>query len=120
MAVLRRGSVDAKRFDALTKRAVGTSRRRILTGLAGGFVGGLSLLRGQPSAAQEYDKRGQTCTGNAQCNAPCRYCDQDGEAPGRCVYACDPKEQVCDASQTGPQCVDAAGNRLTKGCCVSR
>jgi hypothetical protein len=113
--------VDAKRFDALTRRAVGTSRRRILTGLAGGFIGGLGLLREQPGAAQDYDKRGQTSTTNAGCNAPCRPCDiDDPSGVGRCVYACDSKVQVCDAGQTGPLCVDAAGNRLTKGCCVSR
>jgi hypothetical protein len=113
--------VDANRFDVLTKRAAGTSRRRILTALAGGFMGGVGLLREQPGAAQEYDKRGQTCTSNDQCNAPCRYCDIDpGTDVGRCVYACNPTEQVCNASLTGTQCVDVNLKPLTKGCCVPR
>ena len=113
--------MDVNRFDALTKRAAGISRRRILTVLAAGFMGGLGLLREQPGAAQDYDKRGQTCTSNAQCNAPCRYCDVDlGSGVGRCVYACNPTEQVCNASQTGTQCVDANLEHLTKGCCVQR
>ena len=108
--------MDAKRFDALTRRAVGTSRRRILTGLAGGFIGGLGLLREQPGAAQDYDKRGQTCTTNDECNAPCRRCDiDDPSGVGRCVYACG-TAQVCDATGTSTRCM----TRLNKGCCASR
>jgi hypothetical protein len=116
MAVLRRVSVDANRFDVLTKRAAGTSRRRILTALAGGFMGGLGLLREQPGAAQDYDKRGQTCTPNAECNAPCRRCDVDDlSGVGRCVYACE-TTQVCDATGTSTRCM----TYLNKGCCASR
>jgi hypothetical protein len=113
--------MDAKRFDNWTKRAAGSSRRRVLTGLAGGFIGGLGLLRGQPGAAQEYDKRGQTCTTNDECNAPCRYCHIDAlTRTGRCVYACNQKEQVCDASLSAAGCGAIGGDAYAKGCCVSR
>jgi hypothetical protein len=108
--------VDAKRFDALTRRAVGTSRRRMLTGLAGGLISSFALIREQPGAAQDYDKRGQTCTTNAGCNAPCRRCDiDDPSGVGRCVYACE-TTQVCDATGTSTRCMTF----LNKGCCASR
>jgi len=108
--------VDANRFAALTRRALGTSRRRDLAVLAGEFVCGVGLLHEQPGAAQEYDKRGQTWTTNAECNAPCRHCDVDAlSGVGRYVYACD-ATQVCDASGTSTRCITF----LNKGCCTLR
>jgi hypothetical protein len=107
--------MDAKQFDAMTRCAAGSSRRRVLAAVAGGLLSGLGLRSGQLDAAPEYDERGQSCRGDADCNAPCRYCDLDGQPTGRCVYACT-ATQVCNAAGTSSRCV----LHLNKGCCVPR
>jgi hypothetical protein len=107
--------MDAKRFDAMTRDAAGRSRRRVLVAVIGGLIGGAGVLSGQLVAAPEYDERGQSCGSDADCNAPCRYCDLDGQTTGRCVYACT-ATQVCNAAGTSSRCV----LHLNKGCCVPR
>src|SRR5215207_4449394 len=103
--------MDAERFDAITRLAATSSRRRFLTTLVGGVTTSLGLLRARAASAEEYyEERGQACGGYLDCNSPCRICYE-----GRCVYACPNATHTCDAkARTCP------GFELSKGCCVCR
>jgi hypothetical protein len=102
--------MDADRFDAITRFAATSPRRRILAGLLGGAATSVGLLLRTRGAAAEpyYEDRGQACIGPLDCNGPCRTC-----SGGRCVYACSDATHTCVASaRTCPE--------LSKGCCVCR
>jgi hypothetical protein len=108
--------MDADRFDAITRLAATSPRRRILAGLLGGVATSVGLLLRTRGAAAEpyYEDRGQTCGGplDVKCNAPCRTCDEE-----RCVYACPNATHVCAANGQG-NC--DARISVDKGCCVCR
>jgi hypothetical protein len=112
--------MDADRFDAITRLAATSPRRRILAGMVGGVATSLGLvfhMRGV-AAAPSYDDRGQTCSAALPCNAPCRSCDIElGQIEGRCVYACPNATHVCAANGQG-NC--DARISVDKGCCVCR
>ena len=110
--------MDGDRFDALTKRlGTGTSRRRVLRGLAGGAAAlGAAVGRGPVAAAPNSCAVG--CAGlpgpqKAACKQACRQCGGDinrvciGFGPvGPSAFACCPEGTAC-SFDTG-ECVEVA------------
>jgi hypothetical protein len=107
--------MDADRFDAITRFAATSPRRRILAGLLGGAATSVGLLLRTRGAAAEpyYEDRGQACETYRDCNSPCRTCNDEG----RCVYACDNAIHTCDANA---QMCSPSVPQTIKGCCVCR
>lgn len=104
--------MDGQRFDRLSKALVTSAKRRnVLKGLIGGTFGG--LLLGQRGAGADehgyYSNRGQRCSGDAECNSPCRACIRY-----RCVYRC-AANQWCDANseELSPSGVVLSGRCVT-------
>ena len=106
--------MDADRFDAITRFAATSPRRRILAGLLGGAVTSVGLLLRTRGAGAEpyYEDRGQACETYRDCNSPCRTCNER-----RCVYACPDATHVCAANGQG-NC--DARISVDKGRCVCR
>ena len=82
---LREASMDAQRFDAISRRlATGTSRRQVLRALAASVATGFGLQRGLGGAAQAAPSE----------SADARFCPEfcgvlgSGEEMGRCVAEC--------------------------------
>ncbi|HET8524364.1 MAG TPA: SRPBCC domain-containing protein [Thermomicrobiales bacterium] len=74
--------MDGQRFDELTKRfAFGTSRRRVVKGLAGGVVAGVAALLGR--SGTEAQRVTQAYCGNMTCAADPTVCR---EGCGCCVF----------------------------------
>ena len=113
--------MDADRFDAITRFAATSPRRRILAGLLGGAATSVGLLLRTRGAAAEpyYEDRGQTCRYASDCNSPCRTCHKENatDEEGRCVYACDNAIHTCDANA---RTCSSSVPQTSKGCCVCR
>jgi uncharacterized protein YndB with AHSA1/START domain len=135
--------MDGHRFDELTKRfAFGTSRRRVVKGLAGGIVAGAAALLGRSQAdAQQVTQAycgNATCTGhpgvcndgcvccvwsngNSRCMPPANCQRLGGEVETSCIEG-----QPCDNGSGCPgyclegSCVDicsAVGKTCVDGAC---
>jgi hypothetical protein len=105
--------MDGHRFDDLTKRlAVGTSRRRVIKGLAGSVAGGLAVLAGRHGA--DARRRTQASCGNTVCAGDpgicndgcvcCEYANGNSRCmpPNRCTgeVVCPGGLEFCDGSCT--------------------
>jgi hypothetical protein len=112
--------MDPDRFDAISRLAATSPRRRILAGLVGGALIGVGLLRREPDTAmaQYYEDRGATCDATRPCTSPCRWCNHQG----RCVYACPNATHTCDANARGtcPGFGPTDPYPISQGCCVCR
>ena len=92
--------MDADRFDAITRFAATSPRRRILAGLLGGAATSVGLLLRTRGAAAEpyYEAAGQACAA-ARHDGKCHKGTARDE--GRCVYACPNATHICAANGQG-------------------
>jgi len=101
--------MDEQRFDELTRTlASGTSRRRVVMGLAGGALGGLvALFGGRPAARADDDdddcKRfGKPCRKHSQCCSG--VCLSEGGTCGCATSAdCDDFSNACASFSCDPE-----------------
>ena len=108
--------MDHQRFDAITRAmAGGTSRRRVLKGLAGGALGGLVSLIGIGGAeARRCRPIGRNCRAHADCCTD--HCNNDGNLyqctcpPG--LGDCD-GDGACETDVTTVTNCGACGNDCT-------
>jgi hypothetical protein len=110
--------MDHQRFDAITRAmAGGTSRRRVLKGLAGGALGGLVALVGMGDAeARRCRPIGRNCRAHADCCTD--HCNNDGDLyqctcpPG--LGDCD-GDGACETDVTTVTNCGACGNDCSAG-----
>jgi uncharacterized protein YndB with AHSA1/START domain len=123
--------MDGQRFDELTRRfAFGTSRRRVLKGLAAGVAGGVATMLGRSRAdAQTQASCGNVvCAGNpGVCNEGCVCCvfgngNSRCLAPATCQRLGGEVESVCSEGQpcdTGNSCLGFCLNGACLDVCAA-
>jgi hypothetical protein len=90
--------MDAVRFDALTKAWIAeTSRRRMLAGLLGGFMGALSLADADDAAAAKSGKCKKKC-------GQCKFCNKGKCKTKNGKKRC--KKGKCKPVERGTPCGD--------------